>query len=489
MTRVSRSLIVFLIVIGAAGRAAAQTPAASSAVASGPSWALLAQDTFRVETWRFFDPLPGGGDPDYTFAANRLLLQVRHAGPRFDVRLAAQHVALMGLPRTASGPGAFGTGALYFDQGGRRRRPQQLYLKYASVRVKNAVPGLSLEVGRQTYASGGEAASEPAIEAVKRQRLDARLVGEFEWSIYQRSFDGVRVDYARRSTRMTGVVFMPTTGGFARESGRTMTDLVVTGATFDLLPSASRPHTQVQAFVWRYDDDRAVTGRPDNSGLVATRADVGVTTVGGSVIGAYPVHGGSVDVLGWVAAQKGRWYGGDHGAFAAAGEAGFQWVGARASPWLRGGFLHASGDADPADTSHGTFFAMLPTMRRFSQTAVYSTMNLRDLFLQLMARPAGSVNARLDVHRLWLASAADRWYAGSGATLSTGGNFGYVGRTSNDSTDFGTSIEASVSWTITPRWSVNGFAGVINAGPVVTGTFEGDALRFAYIETGLRLGR
>jgi hypothetical protein len=489
MPRLFCALIVALVVVVPSHPAAAQVPAVSGVGAPRPSWVLLAQDTFRVESWAFFEPPAGGGNPDYTFAANRLMLQARYTAPRFDVRLAAQHVALMGLPRTAAGPGAFGTGALYFDQGGRRRYPQQLYLRYASVRVRNVAPGLSLELGRQTYASGAEVASEPAIEAVKRQRLDARLVGEFEWSIYQRSFDGVRADYAHRTARLTGVVFMPTTGGFARESGRTMTDVLVAGATFDLLPSAARPHTQLQAFVWRYDDDRAVTGRPDNSGRVAARADVGVTTLGSSAVGVYPVAGGNLDVLGWVAAQTGRWYGDDHGAIALAAEAGYQWTEARSSPWVRGGFLHTSGDDDPGDTSHGTFFAMLPTMRRFSQTTVYSTMNLRDLFAQVMARPATGVNVRLDVHRLWLASALDRWYAGSGATQSTGGNFGYVGRASNGSTDFGTSVEASASWAITPRWSVNGFAGFINAGPVVTGTFAGDALRFVYVETALRLGR
>jgi hypothetical protein len=488
MTRLLRAFIVAVPTMVVVVPAFAQPPTAGSAAAPA-SWSLLAQETFRVESWRFFEPPPGGGDPDYTFGGNRLLLQARYTAPRLDVRLAAQHVVLAGLPRAASGPGAFGTGALYFDQAGRRRHPQQLYLRYASVRVKNALPGLSFEVGRQAYASGAEAASEPALEAVKRQRLDARLVGEFEWSIYQRSFDGVRADLARGNTRVTGVAFLPTTGGFAREAGRTITDLIITGATVDLLPSRARPHTQVQAFVWRYDDDRAVTGRPDNTGRTAPRADVRVTTVGGSVVGVYPVRGGSVDVLGWVAGQRGRWYGDDHGALSVAGEAGYQWTGLRTSPWVRGGFLHAGGDDDPGDGAHETFFPMLPTMRRFSQTTAYSTMNLRDLFVQVMARPAAGVNVRVDLHRLWLASAGDRWYGGSGATLSTGGNFGYVGRPSTGSTDFGTSIEASASWAITSRWAVNGFAGVINAGPVVTGTFDGDHLRFLYAETTLRLGR
>jgi hypothetical protein len=483
----SRHSLVLVLSLAAVVPAAAQTPAASGAPA--PSWAWLAQDTFRVESWGFFEPQPGGGNPDYAFGGNRLMLQGRYTAPRFDIRLAAQHVVLMALPENASGPGPFGTGAAYYDQAGRERNPQQLYLRYASLRLKNVVQGLSFELGRQGYNSGAEAASEAPIEAVKRQRLDARLVGEFEWSLYQRSFDGVRADYARNTLRMTGTAFMPTQGGFAQEAGRTMTDILVVGATVDVLPSPARPHTQIQGFVWRYDDDRPVTGRPDNSGQTATRADVGVTTLGGSVVGVYPARGGRVDVLGWVAAQTGSWYGDSHAAFAFAGEAGYQWTGVRWSPWVRGGFLHTSGDDDASDESHGTFFPMLPTMRRFSQTTAYSTMNLQDLFAQVIVRPTASVSARLDVHQLWLTSAADRWYAGSGATLSTGTGFGYAGRPSNGSTDFGTSIEASASWTVTPAWSVNGFAGFINGGAVVTGTFKDDALRFVYVETAFRLGR
>lgn len=484
-----RVLATLAVLSCAAPAAAGPVPDGQTPGAASPAWTFTLQDTFRVETWRFFEPRPGNGDPDYSFMANRLLMQGRMTTPRLELRLAAQYVGLAGLPTGATGPGALGTGALYFDQGGRRENPQQLYLRYASLTVKQLLPGLDVQVGRQAYTSGSESVTrEPKIEAVKRQRIDARLVGEFEWSIYQRGYDGVRVDWARNSARLTGTVFMPTQGGFAREAGKTMTDVVVAGATFGLLPSASRRHTELQTFVWRYTDNRPVTGRPDNSGRTAPSADVGVTTVGGTVIGAYPAGTGQLDVLGWFAVQGGHWYGETHSAVAALFETGYQWPRARWSPWLRAGLFHASGDGDGADVRHETFFPMLPTVRRFSQTTVCSTMNLDDLFVQALARPTSSVNLRLDLHRLWLASAGDRWYAGSGATLSRGGNFGYVGHPSNGSTDFGTSVEASAAWTVVPRWSVNGFVGGLSGGPVVSGTFRGHRLWFVYIESALRVG-
>ena len=132
---------------------------------------------------------------------------------------------------------------------------------------------------------------------------------------------------------------------------------------------------------------------------------------------------------------------------------------------------------------------MLPTVRRFSMTTAYSTMNLDDLFVQAILAPRSDLSLRVDLHRLWLASSSDRWYAGSGATLTEGGGFGYAGRPSNGERGLGTSIETSANYTVNNRWSVNGFVGYLRGGPVVTGTFAGDGMWFSYFENVLRLGR
>nr|MBA2305605.1 hypothetical protein [Acidobacteriota bacterium] len=190
-----------------------------------PAWVFSAVDLARVEAWSFFEPRPPGGDPDYTFLGNRLRLEAQGRWPKAEVTFAAQHVGFLGLPAQASGPGPLGTGALYFDQGGRRTSPQQLYLRDLNVRLPNMRPCVDLQIGRMAYASGAEAPSGvPKIESVKRQRLDSRLVGEFEWPLYQRGY-GVRLDLTRPRWKTTGVVLMPTQGGFARVAGLTMTDM------------------------------------------------------------------------------------------------------------------------------------------------------------------------------------------------------------------------------------------------------------------------
>jgi hypothetical protein len=462
---------------------------APAAAAPIPTWRASAVNVTRFESWRFFEPRAGGGDPDYSFLSDRLRIEGRGHWRRVDVTLAAQYVGQAGLPTLASGPGALGTGSLYFDQGGRHEHPQQLYLRYANARFPNLLRGVDLQVGRMGYTSGAEApVAAPKIETLKRQRLDSRLVGEFEWSIYQRGFDGVRLDLTRSRWQATTVAFMPTQGGFARAANKTITDIQLFGATVSSRPSApAESLTQVQAFTWHYRDRRAVAQRPDNSATAAASVDVDVTTVGGVLLGAYRRGAGEIDVFGWVAPQLGSWYENRHQAAAGAIEAGYQWTKARWRPWVRLGLLHTSGDDDGADDRHGTFFPVLPTVRRYSQTTTYSTMNLNDRFLQLLARPRPSLGVRIDVHDLTLASAADLWYAGSGATLGDGNVFGYAGRRSNGSRRLGRSLEASVDLTLNSRFSVAAFVSRIDGGRVVAGTFAEAHLWYGYLESVLTL--
>ena len=77
-------------------------------------------------------------------------------------------------------------------------------------------------------------------------------------------------------------------------------------------------------------------------------------------------------------------------------------------------------------------------------------MNVNELFVQALARPASSLGVRLDLHRVDLASADDLWYSGSGATQQRGTQFGFAGRPSRGATALGTTVEAAADYTITP---------------------------------------
>lgn len=478
-----RKVLAAIFVLAGAGASAQTPPPAQMPQASPTKMELtpVVRNLTRVENWSFFEPRPGGGDPDYTFVANRLLAGIRHSGPRHELNATVQYVQFGGLPEASIGPGALGTGPNYYDHN-RRTDSRQVYLKSLNLLVRQALPGLNLRVGRMAYASGGEAASgNPGIEAVKRMRVDSRLVGEFEWSIYQRAFDGARADWTRDRLQLTGAALWPTQGGFEEKAGSSLKDVRVLSAVGTLKPSIILPNTEVQAFVHHYDDERPVTGRPDNSGRAVSRVDVSFFTTGAHVVGAYPYASGRTDILLWGAVQHGDWYESRQRAWAVALEGGHQWRGPW-SPWLRAGWNRASGDDDPLDSRHGTFMPPVPTGRKYALSTVYTFMNLDDLFLQGIVRPRGNVSVRADFHKVRLAERADRWYAGSGATRRSGAIFGYAGRVSGGAEDLGTVVEGSVDWTINRRWSVNGYAGRMLAGDVVRNLFAGDRLTFLYLE-------
>jgi Alginate export len=480
------SALLVLILAEALAPRAAEAQAAAPAASAPPPVTFFARNLTRVEMWSFFTPPPGGGDPDYAHIGNRLFFGVEGRRPRIDYTVGLQYVQFGGLPDGAIGPGPLGTGGAYFQHAG-RSDSRQLYLRALNVRVKQVLPGLDVQIGRMGYASGGEGVSGvPKIEAVKRQRLDSRLVGEFEWSIYQRAYDGLRADWTRGPARVTASALRPTQGGFEDAAGVSMDDLTIVNGAGTFRPGSPVPGAEWQLFAHYYDDSRQVSGRPDNSGRAASRADVQVGTFGTSIVGAYAVPSGQVDVLGWLAVQNGSWYDQSHRAWSAALEAGHQWTDVPWQPWARGGLLFASGDDHPADGRHGTFFQMLPTVRRYSMTTAYSQMNLNDRFAQVMLRPSTRLSLRGDVHWLSLAEGTDRWYYGSGATQEEGTIFGFATRPSGGATGLGTAIEGSADVTVNRHFSVNGYVGHIRGGDVVRRSFAGDSLTFGYVETQIR---
>ena len=462
--------------------AGAQTvQAVSEREAATTVWTL--RNWTRVESWRFFEPPPGGGDNEYAYSANRLQAGVTRRASRYAFTGSVQYVQFGNLPTGAVGPGPLGLGAVYFAHAG-RADSRQVYLRYLNLELKNVLPSVSVQIGRLPYSSGAESASgNPTIEAVKQQRVAARLVGEFEWSLYQRAYDGVRIDSVRQPWSASFVAFHPTQGGFEDAAGLMMTDVTVLGGNVTLKPDTLLPGTELQLFAFRYDDDRNVTARPDNSGRAAARVDVGVTTFGATLVAAsQPRDGRQWDGLLWFAGQTGSWFDQSHRAASIGAEAGHQWTSAQWRPWLRSGVVWASGDNEPSDERHGTFFQMLPTVRRYAQSAIYSQMNHTDIFAQALLRPTPSLGIRADVHRVGLASSRDRWYFGSGATQARGTLFGFSTRPSNGHTDLATIVETSGEYTIGRHWSVNAYVGAIRGGRVVQQDFPGRTMTFSYVE-------
>ena len=479
------------LAIGRGATAQDAVPVASTPSSTAPGeTSFLVQNLTRAELWRFFEPKPGGGThPDYAFAGNRSTLGARYRGPRWGLTGAIQYVRLENLPTRAIGPGLLGTGAAYFLQAG-GGFSYQFYLRALSATFTDHESGAWLEAGRFSRAAAEEAASEDAaVDALTRTHLNGRLLGDMEWSMYQRAWDGVRGGITRPGWRATVTVASPTQGTYEESANLTMDRLRVGAVEVSTRVGTVVPHTAISAFGYLYDDHRRVTSRPDNqpppdAGREAlAAADVRIATVGISAVSTFPSTWGRWTTLAWAAGQTGDWFGLRHQAFSATAQTGHEWTRAPWRPRLHAGFDYASGDGTASDDAHGTFFPMLPSGNQLSRSNTYALMNVVDGWVDARLSPFSALDVVTAVHRVGLATASDRWYTGSGATARAGNYFGFQGRASGGGRRLGTLVESEVAWRPTRWWTLRAYAGRMAGGDVVRNLFAGNRLMTAWVES------
>ena len=95
-------------------------------------------------------------------------------------------------------------------------------------------------------------------------------------------------------------------------------------------------------------------------------------------------------------------------------------------PWIRGGYTMGSGDGNPNDKTHGTFFQLLPTPRPYARFPFFNMMNTEDSYGGLLLRPVPRITISSEAHSLRLTNANDLWYSGGGVYQPW--TFGYTGR-------------------------------------------------------------
>src|SRR5439155_971106 len=152
---------------------------------------------------------------------------------------------------------------------------------------------------------------------------------------------------------------------------------------------------------------------------------------------------GRIDLLGWAAVQAGEWGVDDHLAWAWALETGYQLPALAAAPWLRVGYDWSSGDGNPTDGHHRTFFQILPTARTYAQLPFYNLMNSGDAFAQILLTPHRNLSLRSDYHWLTVSDGRDFWYSGGGATSNH--VFGYAGSPAGGQHDLAQVVDLSAS--------------------------------------------
>ncbi|MBI3939914.1 MAG: alginate export family protein [Acidobacteria bacterium] len=445
----------------------------------------------RVESWDWFE---GNANSDYAFLGSILRLSLGESTKTRDWQFELALPVLAGLPSDAIAPGAqgqLGFGASYFAANNRNTTAAMLFPRQGFVRFKGlgGIAGQSLKVGRMEVIDGTEVIPQNAtLAALKRDRVAHRILGNFGFSHVGRSFDGAQYVMAASKLNLTLFGGRPTRGVFQVDGWGEANVNVFYGA---LTGQLSRP---TAASEWRlfglgYNDYRDRLVKTDNRPPAVRSADTGQVNIGsfgGHYLQSAETAGGAVDFLLWGVIQTGSWGALRHRAGAVAAEAGWQpkvlptW-----KPWLRVGYNHGSGDGDPNDGRHKTFFPNLPTPRIYARFPLSNMMNNRDLFGELILRHARRLTIRSDIHSLWLANKNDLWYSGGGVFQPW--TFGYAGRSSGGQSGLATLYDVSADFDVKAHFAVNGYFG--HAASQWVGRFvypKGGGANFGYLELTIR---
>ena len=202
-------------------------------------------------------------------------------------------------------------------------------------------------------------------------------------------------------------------------------------------------------------DALKVDNRPKQA-RVADKEPITINTIGGNVTTAvdFGPHRGR-PALGRRADRT--WGVQSDGAWAYAMEAGYQIPQIPTAPWLRVGWDRSSGDNNPNDDVHRTFFQLIPTARTYARLPFFNLMNSSDVFFELLLRPHDRVLVRTDFHWLRVTDGRDLWYSGGGATSNT--FFGYAGSPANGNRALATLADISVTVALIEHLTVEGYYG------------------------------
>ncbi len=393
---------------------------------------------YRFESW---DARAGAHDG---FHGVRTRLAVRYAHrDTIAIVAEAQHVKLWSLS-----PNGSGASALYRSNtsGGDDSQTDQLRLRQLYLEL--AIGDAKLRAGRQDLNLGTTLTyEEPDWRYLKIKRLSQRLVGTVGWTHGERSYDGVSAiasPLLGHSVQLFAA--QPTTGVFEIDDGyERQEDITFGGVDWSVERGTWLANTELGAFGIAYADTRD----DDDGGL---GGDVKVYTLGASLLGVYPIGPGKLDVLAWTAVQWGEFPGAggrdlDHLAAAGIAEIGYRLPETPTQPWLRLGINLASGDDDPDDGDHRTFFNLLPTNHLYYGYAdQLAFQNLADLLIQLRLKPLAKVGLELTWHRFWLLHAADARYFGTGAFSRSA--FGFGAAASHGSRDVGHELDVVGTWAV-----------------------------------------
>jgi len=449
---------------------------------------------FRYAYWNWFEA-PSDKN-EYTFGFQRTRLKLRCTTGYLDLFIEPQYVHMVNVPDDAVSPpprGPLGMGGLYYLHND-DTEPYDVGFHQAYIELTSPFGyGFSFKGGRFEYSDGLEVlqpSDGQKFNALKKMRIGDRLISPFGWSAFGRSFDGGLAEYDNRHVNVTAGFFYPTQGGWEEDIDDTIDEIPISTFTVTSKRGTVFPGAELAAFYYNYRDDRDWTQRVDDTGSPAVEdCDIDIHMLGGHMEGLYGLGPGELDVLLWGGGQFGDWYELDQQAFAVSAELGYQLPNLFAKPWLRAGYYVGSGDSNPGDNDHETFFQMAPGTRKYNLLPYCDLMNVEDMFVQLITRPTKKTTIRLDYHYLRVNEEKDKWYMGSGPTQDERHRkiFGYIGRPTNDDDDLAQELDLIVEHKINPHSRIALSYSHIFGGDVIEGVYgEDEEADYASVELTLQ---
>jgi hypothetical protein len=414
----------------------------------------------RAEVWNWFED--GGANNSYTFGHSILRLDIGQRRRTFDWQIELAQPSVFSAPDNAIAPlpqGQLGLGGAYYGANGARRNaafvfPAKAFLRFRGLGGKDAN---QLTIGRFTFIDGSEVTPRnPTLAWLKEKRVDHRLLGDFNFAVTGRSADGAILSLNVNRANLTFAAGRPTRGVY-QVDGLGELDVNWQYGSLTVPVLTARNAGELRIFGAGYQDLRAVD-KTDNRPLALRPAgdrlqNINIGTFGFDYIHAlHTVRAGIFDWMLWAVGQTGSWGTHEHRAGALAAEMGWQppvaW-----RPWLRAAYYVGSGDGDPTDDRHHTFFPLLPTPRVYARFPFYNEQNNTDVSATLLLRPTSSISIRSDVHSLWLTSRKDLWYLGGGAFQPH--TFGYQGRPGGGLRGLANTWDASADVSLSRHWAIN----------------------------------
>jgi hypothetical protein len=427
-----------------------QTPAPAQKNKIGPFDISINWRT-RAEGWNWFQGPTGNSD--YPLWNSLLRIGIGQSFERVDWFVEFEQASILGLPNdavVAPPQGQLGLGGTYYAANGNNTNNAYGFLKQAFVNFKHLGPA-SVKFGRFEFFDGMEVKpKDPTLATVEQTRIAHRLISNFGFSAVQHTFDGGEFSWNSGPNNFTFFAARPTEGVFQVDGMDELNVEVYYGA---LNRSSTTQHGagELRVFALGYVDGRTTVLKTDNRPQAVRAADNGKIEI--VTYGANYAHvlntatAGKFDFLVWGAVQTGSWGSLTQRAGAFVGEFGWQPTARFRKPWMSAGYSYGSGDGNPNDSTHGTFFQVLTTPRQYARFPFYNMMNNEDVYGTLNLQPASKLALRSELHALRLASASDLWYLGGGAFQAA--TFGYTGRPSGGNRGLANVVDFSADYQIT----------------------------------------